>query len=98
MLLRNQTAAPCPMKGGKAAQVACGRVRANRNDSPAGVGVLWRRGCNPTLTPGDGFERADLCRSPGHLTNEQGGLHTHTLAPVSAKHACNRAETQRAFA
>lgn len=50
MLLRNQTATPCPMKGEKAVQVACGRVRANRNDSPAGVGVLWRRGCNPALT------------------------------------------------
>lgn len=48
------------MKGEKAVQVACGRVRANRNDSPAGVGVLWRRGCSPALTPGDGFERADL--------------------------------------
>lgn len=74
MLLRNQTAAPCPVKAEKSLQVAGGGVRANRNDSPAGVGVLWRRGCNPTLTPGDGFKRAGLCRSPGHFTNKQGGF------------------------
>lgn len=52
-------------------------VRANMNDSPAGVGVLWQRGCNPSLTPGDGFERTDLCRSPGHFTNKQGSFHPH---------------------
>jgi len=64
------------VKGEEAAQVACGRVRANRNDSPAGVGVLWQRGRNPTLTPGDGFGRADLCISPDLFTNKQGGFHS----------------------
>lgn len=55
---------------------ACSLVRANRNDdSPAGLGVLWQRGCNPTLTPGDGFGRADLCRSLGHFTNKQSRFH-----------------------
>lgn len=75
MLLRNQTATPRPVKGEKTARAACSRVRANRNDSPAALGVLWQRGWNPTLTPGDGFERAELCRSLGHFANKQSRFH-----------------------
>lgn len=75
LLLRNQTATPCPMKGGKAVQAACSHVRANRNDSPAGLGVQWHREWNPSLTPGDGFETAELCRSLGHFAKKQSRFH-----------------------
>lgn len=66
-----------PRERGKGCSSSPWCVRANINDSPAGVSVLWQRGCNPSLTPGDGFERADLSRSPGHFTNKQGSLHPH---------------------